>query len=101
MLFMEDKEEKQDKQVEYLDRNRGLEAKFTILCRVAFGINFKVTKWDQANDQDIVEVAEASIYPSTRSNPIIVDDALGQVINGKAKVYGIPSQVGPPKIAHR
>jgi len=33
-----------------------LEAKFIVLCKVAFGINFKVTKWDLDNEEGYVEV---------------------------------------------
>jgi hypothetical protein len=53
---------------------------------VAFGISFKVKKWDPANDEDTMEVAGTSGFLGTSSNPIIVDEALVEDIKVKAKV---------------
>jgi hypothetical protein len=39
-------DDKEDMQAKTLDIIRRLEAKFTLLCRVAFKIKFKVKDWD-------------------------------------------------------
>jgi len=59
-------EDKEDKQVKPLDRIRPLETKFITLCKVAFGISFKVKKWDPANDEDTMEVAGTSGFLGTQ-----------------------------------
>jgi hypothetical protein len=39
---LDEKDEKEDRQVEAIVKISRLEPNFTVLCRVAFGINFKV-----------------------------------------------------------
>jgi hypothetical protein len=56
-LSMDDKE---DMQMETLDKIKRLEVKFTVLCRVAFGINFKVQDWDPDNNDELINVTGTS-----------------------------------------
>jgi hypothetical protein len=39
-----------------MGRLRRLEAKFTVLCRVVFGLNFKVLDWEPSKDKETMEV---------------------------------------------
>jgi hypothetical protein len=60
-----------------LDRLRRLEAKFIALCRVVFGLKFKVFYWDPGKEEETVEVIGTLGSQGTNSNLIIIDDKPG------------------------
>jgi hypothetical protein len=92
---MEDKED--SKKVECLDMIRRLEDKFIVLCKVDFGINFKVTNWDPSNEKETIEVVGTLGFPRTSSNPINVEDELREYTKEKATTYKIHIHFGPTK----
>lgn len=64
-------DEKEDRQVEAIVKISRLEPNFTVLCRVAFGINFKVKDWNLDNNDELVNVMRTS---ESSANPITVDE---------------------------
>jgi hypothetical protein len=76
---------------------RQLEAEFIVLCRVAFGIRFKVTDWDPDNGKDTIEIVGTSISLGTISNLIFLEEEMDTFdTKGKAKVHEISDPAKPP-----
>jgi len=86
-LSMEYKNDNKVNMDESLDKIRCLEAKFTILKWVEFGISFKVTDWDPDNEHNIAKLAITSSSPGTNSNPTFVEEELETNTNGKVKTH--------------
>jgi hypothetical protein len=85
-LSMDDKE---DKMAESLDQINRLEAKFTVSCKVAFGISFKLTDWDPDNEEETMDGASTSSSQGTSTNVINIEDDDSKE---KDKEHGIPSE---------
>jgi len=88
---------KEEKQIETLDIIRILESKFTVLCRVAFEISFKVINWDPNNEDELVDTIGTSSSQGTSANTINIDE---DKADGPTKEQGIPSVAGlsrPPE----
>jgi hypothetical protein len=82
------------KHEETLDGLQRLEAKFIMMCKVAFRIDFEVTNWGSDDEKEYVEVAGSR---GTSSNPIILEEDMEVDIKGKAKMHETSNHVSPAK----
>jgi hypothetical protein len=68
-----------------------------MLCRVAFGINFKVTNWGFDDEKEYVEVVGTPVSLGTNSNPIVLEEGMEVDIKRKAKMHETSSHASPTK----
>jgi len=66
-----------------------------MLCRVAFGINFKVTDCYPENEEKTVDVTDTSSSQGSTSNPINIEYDYSK---GKDKEHAIPSEASPSRL---
>jgi hypothetical protein len=65
-----------------------------VLCKVTFGINFKVNEWDPYKEEETMNVTGTSNSQRTNANPINIEE---DDVKGKVKAHEILMDSGPTK----
>lgn len=90
-------QDNQDKYEDTFDQPQRLEAKFIVLCKVAFNMKFYVTNGWSDDEKEYVEESRSLGPPCTSSNLIMLEEDMVMDIKGKAKLHETSSHARTTK----